>query len=83
MITPRASGCVANEEKYVVTFHAGPSSPGRFEMDFYDHQDAFTRSYGDNVVTPLTCDLVRDKRMVWQEVFMDKNPTRQHPRCLV
>ena len=30
-------------------------------MYVYDHQDAFARSYGDNVVTPLTCDFVRDK----------------------
>ena len=42
-------------------------------MDVHDHQDAFTKSYGDNVVASLTCDLVMDNRMVWQEVFMDKN----------
>ena len=45
-------------------------------MDIYDHQDASTTSYGDNVVTPLACDLVRDKHMVRQEVFMNLKNSR-------
>ena len=57
----------------VQSFTQVPQHQVGFEMDVYDHQDAFTKSYGGNAVTPLTGDLVRDNRVVWQEALMDEN----------
>ena len=34
-----------------------------------DHQNAFTRLYSDDVVTPLAGDLVYDSCMIWQDVL--------------
>ena len=63
---------MASESKVVQSLTKVPQRQVRFEMDVDDHKDAFTRSYGFDVVTPLAGGQVGEKRMVWQEVLTNK-----------
>ena len=48
-------------------------------MDVDDHQDASTRSYGYDVVTPSAGGHVKDNRMVGKVVLAKKNG---RPACI-
>ena len=69
----RFRDCEDNVEKESVVFHVDSSTLSRVRIERYEHQVVFTRSYGYHVIATLTSDLVRDYRVVWQEVLMDED----------
>ena len=52
----------------------------RREVDVNGHENTFTRTYCDDVVTPLACDLVSNNRIFWQKVLAneDSRPASVH-----